>query len=258
MVYAPTTYSAATSMPVVIYLHGGGGDSSAAFNEGMGTSAEQLGFLLAAPAGSNNAWNGGTWEGGSCCGSADDVGFIAAMITHIGQHYTVDTTRIYATGISNGGLMANRLGCELSTTIAAIATVAPAARPSDCAPTRAIPVLDIHGHEDRCNPYNGGTPEFSYCASVPYTRMSAVEMQAYWKTLYSCGSATTVAYQNGGATCSTYTDCDPANNFQFCEVTNMGHTWPSGAQYLSADLIGPVSTDISFAQMWDFLSLHHL
>lgn len=255
-IYAPSSYDASRPLPVVIYIHGGGGDASAATADGLPAYADSLGFILAAPNGIEKQWNGGTWETGTCCGSVDDVGFIRQMIQQIKENYYTDEARFYATGISNGGLMTNRVGCELSTVVTAIATVAPAARPSNCAPSRKVPVLDIHGALDRCNPMYGGTPPFSFCANQPYQRMSMPQILDFWRSVNGCTTSSTSLYENGGAHCLAYKGCTA--EVAYCQVDNMGHTYPSGAQYLSSSLIGPVSTDISFRQIWEFFSRHRL
>ncbi len=247
-------------LPVVLYLHGGGGNRKTAAIDGLDAYAEELGFLLVAPQslstegglGNGNRWNGGSWEGGTCCGEADDVGFIARVIDDVVERYQADASRVYVTGISNGGLMTNRVGCELSEEIAAIATVAPAALLTDCVPTAELPVLDIHGTEDPCNLYDGSQPTNS-CADSGYVRMGPEEMVDAWSEINDC-SDTPVVTEVGTLTTSDY-DC-ARGELRFIGVEEMGHTWPDGAQYLPAGVVGPVSTDISTGDIWSFFADH--
>lgn len=265
-VHVPASYQAiGPKTPVFIYLHGGGGNIQAAYNDGLGQAADRLGFILAIPEGTvigsdpmASRWNGGTWGGGlySCCGTADDVGFISRMIDELKLKYNVDEKRIYAAGISNGGLMVNRLACELAGTIAAFATVAPTAVPDNCTPSRPIPVMDIHGTADTCNPFDGSDPA-PFCQQ-DYEKMPWYDVIGIWRPMQGCSASYTGTYSYGAADCISYTGCTTGAAVEFCRVTGMGHTWPSGAQYLPAVMIGPVSYDISTDQMWDFFISHSL
>src|SRR5262249_44867078 len=149
---------------LVIGLHGGGGDAESLIRSaGWNDKADQEGFIVAYPNGAGPDLLGklfGTWNAGACCGFAkanniDDVGFISAVIDDLESHFTIDSARIYATGHSNGALMAYRLACELTNRIAAIAANAGQDAIS-CVPPRAISVLDVHGVLDPRVPFEGG------------------------------------------------------------------------------------------------------
>lgn len=265
-VHVPKNYSKNANAPVVIYVHGGAGDMRAAYMDGMDKMSDKHGFILAVPEGTGEvklghlrgSWNGGKWAAGECCGNADDVGFISKMIDEIKQKFNVDEKRIYATGISNGGLMTNRLGCELADKIAAIATVAPAAVMSKCSPSRSMPVMDIHGTADPANPPDGSEPrgifkeESGSGFAMSYKRMTPYQVVDTWKKINRCSEAGADGYQNGGAKCTIYTECAGGAEVELCMVEGMGHAWPSGSQYFPASMVGPVSYDISFDQIWEF------
>ena len=263
-VHVPPSDSESSTIPVVIYLHGGGGNAQSAYLDGMAEASDLWEFILVSPEGIGEIkfgelrglWNGGEWDGGACCGDADDVGFIAAMLDDLSTRFHIDESRIYAVGISNGGLMTNRLACELSDRLAAVATVAPAAIPSHCSPSVPISVMDIHGTGDRCNPFDGSEPSLGFCRDVPYTRQSPEEVVGAWLEINKCSGQATIVYAKGEATCVRYSECMTWAQVEFCTVEGMGHTWPSGFQYLPASLVGPVSYDLSFEQMWEFLRLY--
>ena len=177
------------------------------------------------------------------------------MIEDVGSRFNVDKNKIYATGISNGGLMSYRLACELSDKIAAIAPVAPPATPSSCKPSRPVSVLHIHGTADPCAPFNGGTT--GKCIGMrTYSAQSASAMVGKWQKLNHCSINSERTYQKGKAVCQSYTGCRDGSDVELCTVEGMGHVWPSGWQYFPADRIGPVSYDISFDQIWDFFKRH--
>lgn len=262
-IHLPPAYRAGgKKMPVVVYLHGGGGSPKSAYKDGLDKAADTLGFILAMPKATRvmwgplaSRWNGGTWKGGHCCGSADDIGFISKMIDQLVSHLAVDPRRIYATGISNGGLMANRVACELADKIAAVATVAPAAVPQSCAPSRPIPVMNIHGTGDPCNPFDGSVPT-GLCRKADYKRMSPRETVDFWRRVNRCTGEPAVTTR-GTLTFARYA-CPNGAEVEFCTVEGMGHTWPSGSQYFSARLVGPVSHEISTADIWAFFQRHAL
>ena len=255
--FLPQKFNGINRLPVVIYLHGSGGDAESAYRDGIDQYAEKHGFILISPQAlrmtwwrsSSTRWNGGEWDGGSCCGTADDVGFISMLIEDIKDKFRIDNSRVYATGISNGGLMVNRLACELSDKIAAIATVAPTAIPNPCVPSFALSVMNIHGTSDPCNPYDGSNPT-GICGTVDYTRMSPIQVVAKWRDILNCFGVPKTIYQKGKATCSSF-ECKD-KKVVFCKVEDMGHTWPSGSQYLPESIIGAVSYDLSMDQIWEF------
>lgn len=268
-VHIPLNYDKNVKIPLIIYLHGGGGSIKAAYSDGVDKASDKFGFLLAIPAGTGPipdrilTWNSGEWPAGkggfgteSCCGYAaknnvDDVGFIPKMINEVKSNFNIDEKKIYATGISNGGMMSYRLACELSDKIAAIAAVAPPAVPRNCTPSRPVPVMHIHGTADPYAPYNGGRGG-RLLGSKEYEMQSAKEMVDLWRSLNQCSADFTIAYQNGNATCVSYNQCAEGSELEFCTIEGGGHTWPSGSQYLPIRKIGPVSYDISFDQIWEF------
>ena len=151
--YRPTGLS--DSAPLVVMLHGGFGTGAQAERSYNWDGEADAGhFLVAYPDGLMRAWNAG-----SCCGepqrtNTDDVGFITAMVGAIEQEMPIDRARVYATGMSNGAMMALRLGCQTDT-FAAIAPVAGTLL-TDCSAARPTSVLQIHGTADDRVPYNGG------------------------------------------------------------------------------------------------------
>ncbi len=160
-----------SSIPLVFELHGGGIYIESMTGEnGYKTPyklwmelADNEKFIIVYPEGLNGAYNKPTWNDcrSDCIvnSNADDVQFIAELINKIETEYPIDQNRIYVSGTSNGGFMAQRLGIELNDKIAAIASVA-AAMPaaSGCKPpNNPISVLFMNGTDDNHMPYNGGT-----------------------------------------------------------------------------------------------------
>ncbi len=103
ILYVPSGYVAGTPTPLVFVMHGFTQSASAIMNvTGFNDLAEQEGFLVAYPNGVNNGWNTNSpLPGGS---TADDVGYIGALLDSLQDQYSVDSTRVYACGFSAGGL----------------------------------------------------------------------------------------------------------------------------------------------------------
>jgi pimeloyl-ACP methyl ester carboxylesterase len=91
----------------------------------------------------------------------DDVGFVAALIDAIGARVSIDRKQVFATGISNGGMMVYRLACEIPDKVAAVAPVAPPAIPQNCSPSQPVSIMHIHGTADRADMH--GRMEISTC-----------------------------------------------------------------------------------------------
>jgi len=127
----------------------------------MSATADKETFLAVYPRGTGRVL---TWNSGACCGYAmenrvDDTGFLHALIDKLERDYAVDRRRIFATGISNGGMMSYRLACELSDKIAAIAPVE-GAQDLACHPANRVSVIVFHGTSDHLVPFEGGTTPF--------------------------------------------------------------------------------------------------
>lgn len=162
-VHIPKSYDGTRPFPVVLAFHGGGSNAQqmARFC-GLNDKAEKAGFLVVYPNGTGRLEEALTWNGGNCCGYAmrntvDDVAFTRALLDDLAKVVKLDSKRVYATGISNGAIMAYRLASELSDRIAAIAPVSGPMGTETCNPTRPVPVLHFHGTDDDFAPFNGGT-----------------------------------------------------------------------------------------------------
>merc|ERR1712154_657775 len=86
---------------------------------------------------------------------ADDVGFIDALLDELEATYCIDRSRIYVTGYSNGGMMTQRLGCELNHRLAAIAPQhGQLALGYNCEPKHdePMPIINIWGTNDEIVP----------------------------------------------------------------------------------------------------------
>lgn len=254
--YRPEGLSEAA--PVVVMLHGGFGDGAQAERSyHWDAEADNGHFLVAYPDGLNRAWNAGT-----CCGepahlNTDDVGFITAMVGAIEQEIPVDRARVYVTGMSNGAMMALRLGCQ-SDTFAAIAPVAGTLL-TDCSAARPASVLQIHGTADDRVPYNGGPGKaFAFNGSPRVDGPSVESVNATWRAVDGCGApGSTTA---GDVTTQT-AGCADGRTVQLISVAGAGHQWPGGEPSPLAEKVAGIpapSTALDATDtIWKFFSQKH-
>jgi len=246
-------------LPLVLVLHGGGGNAaSAAKMTGMSALTDKENSIVVYPDGTGRLEDKlPTWNSGNCCGYAldnnvDDVGFIRALIEKLQRDYPIDAQRVYATGISNGGMMSYRLACELSDKIAAIAPVAGALN-VECKPTQPVSVIAFHGTNDQNVPYNGGAGSKSIDPH-PRTDQSVAYAMAFWSQRDSCG-ATPTRDERGSIVHDTYASCTNGTGVELYTVKGGGHAWPSGDR-LTVLLDAPTQEISASELMWEFFKQH--
>ena len=164
LVHIPPKYDPKTPTPVVLALHGAlmNGPMMVWFS-GLNKTSDEAGFIVVYPSGMNLLWNAGGFTEKLAKGKADDVGFIGKLLDDLDTVVKVDEKRIYACGMSNGGMMCYRLAAELSDKIAAIAPVAGTIAIDESKPKRPVPVIHFHGTKDSFVPFEmakGKTPAF--------------------------------------------------------------------------------------------------
>jgi len=202
------------------------------------------------------------WNAGNCCeyasqlnANVDDVGFVRMMIDSIEAQTCIDPKRVFATGFSNGGMLAHRLACQLSDRIASIVAVSggsgatdydmtPPETLFDCTPGRPVPVLHIHGTQDACYPFDGGWGPLSLVTFEPV--MTTIQG---WVQRNGCGDAgATNVYTNDAASCDLY-PCPEEGQVELCIITGGGHYWPGGDAWAGSTVFcgndqGFLSSDI--------------
>lgn len=246
LLHVPRGYDGSEAVPLVFNFHGFTSNATQQLSlSAMNDLADDAGFLAVHPEGTGalQAWNAGV-----CCGTAasdevDDVGFVRAMLEAVAATACVDRSRVYATGLSNGGFLSYRLACEASDIIAAIAPVAGVIGVSteECDPPRAVPVMHFHGTFDTIVPFGGST--LTGFRSVDDTI-------AHWVDRNGCSEATETTYAMGDSSCETHAACDDGAEVTLCTIEGGGHVWPGG--------FGSTSTIVATEHMWDFLSRFRL
>lgn len=280
----PAAWDGVTPLPLVIAYHGGGGNREGAQRVtcaggelgGPGcldTMATARGYAVVSPDGTGGrplrdvrTWNGGGGGPGAYCASGaacaqgiDDLGYTDDLLIEVGRAIPVDPQRVHATGLSNGGAMAHRLGCERPQVIAAIAAVGGANQHADgggaCG---AMPVLHIHGTDDPCWPFAGG---IGGCLEQEGRKTSVDETMAGWAARNRCAGPTSEqslpdADPGDGVTAFRRVRAGCVAATEDIVMVLGGHTWPSGWSYLGTDRIGRVTRDFGNEVILDFFDAH--
>lgn len=235
--YVPSGYIPGTAVTLVFVMHGFTQSASAIMNAtGFNDLAEQEGFIVAYPNGVNNGWNTNSpFPGGS---TADDVGYIGALRDTLIAQYSIDTTRIYATGFSAGGYMSHKLACESPKCFAAIASVSGTINTGavgGCAPQHTPGVLQIHGTSDLIVSYSGSF----------FSGLGVQAVLDLWTDNLACATPPTITPFNATVEQQVYAPCTGNASMVHYKIDGGGHTWPTGAAFNATNIIWDFFQDFS-------------
>ena len=244
-VFVPTTYDAATPMPLVVLLHGYGASGIIQnLYFGLQPLAESRGFLYVHPDGTINQVGKQFWNAtDACCGfgsTVDDVGYLTALVENVQSNYNVDPKRIFFVGHSNGGFMSYRMACDRPDMVAAIASLAGATWEDNtkCDPSQPVSVLQIHGTADETIGFEGGT-------LLGNDHPGARETVADWSTNNGCTGPTAdlatpldldASIDGDESTVTEYTDCPVGGAVELWVIPDAPHVPPLSASF-GADII---------------------
>lgn len=258
IVHVPQTYRAERPVPLVLALHGGGGSMQVMARDrlyGLIERSEASGWIVAFPNGYSRLPGGrfATWNAGICCGGArdsgsDDVGFLRAVVADVQRRLAIDPRRVFAAGMSNGGMMSYRLACEASDLFRAVASVAGTDGTTDCRPGRPVPVFHIHAKDDDRVLFNGGS------GSASDTHADFVSVPATvdkWTRLDACTGPTQTVLQRPGVTCEVRSGCAGGAEVRLCVTDTGGHAWPGGRKALGGK--GSTALDAT-DEIWAFFA----
>ena len=245
-VYTPTNLDSNESIPVLFAFHGYGSSAMRHLNyTNYFSLADSNNFIVIYPQGATTAtlsthWNVGGWTSKS---TIDDLDFVDTVINLLKDKIQIDETRIYSSGMSNGGYMGYHLACNLSSKFAAIASVTGSMTNdtfNECDPTHPTPILQIHGLLDFIVPYDGNAGS----KSIP-------DVINYWVNYNSCNldPETLIKYDDYSLVVyETYSNCLNDVNVKLILHPEMGHDWPSTQSYnINAS-----------SEIWNFVSMFDL
>ena len=264
--HVPAELEPTKAHPLVVAFHGGAGNGAIMERfSGLSAKADEAGFVVVYPDGTGRTSRVLTWNAGSCCGYAqrqavDDVAFVRALLDDVASTVKVDPRRVFATGISNGGMMAFRAAVELPDRFAAIAPVAGTPGVDVSGLKRAIPLIEFHGTDDEHIRYHGGSGP----RSVTHTDfMSVDDAISAWSWLAQCPEKPRredlrdVADDGTHVVRTTYAPCAEGAEVVLYTIEGGGHSWPGRPG--RPRLLGRTTQDISANDlMWEFFARHPL
>lgn len=225
--YVPESYSPETPSPIVFAFHGFGGQNVLTMNNtNFNQLADTNNFIVVYPQGTLYGiaphWNVGGWTSGS---TVDDVAFTDYLLSSLSITYNINSDRVYATGMSNGGFFSFLLACQLSDKFAAIASVTGSMTTEtlqNCNPLREVPILQIHGTNDPIVPYGG---ELAWNTPID-------DVLSYWRLNNQCFTSPNITTledvdQNNGITVEEHIYENGTNGaiVKHLKVIGGGHNW---------------------------------
>ncbi|MEC7986463.1 MAG: PHB depolymerase family esterase [Myxococcota bacterium] len=243
ILHVPSGYDSGTPLPLVIAYHGNGecADQFASLEANLESTADSSNFILAYPQGVVRAKGANEWDPGDD-GTQDinsnDLVFTEQLIADISGAYSVDASRIYAVGYSNGGMMAYGMACARGNLIAAAGIMSGIMLPGECNASEYTSIIHFHGTADDSLPYNGNS-EYQ----------SVQNVIDFWVAHNGISDATpTSSDLGGGVVRDEYIGGSEDTSVVLYTIDNGGHVW------FSDSIGGEQPNQI----LWNFISQYNV
>ena len=244
--YVPVRPAATPALVVV--LHGGFGSAEQAERAyGWDHLADAQGFIVAYPDGENRAWNAGNCCGRPAATGVDDVGVIGAVVGQVQAEFRVAPDRTFATGMSNGAMMAYRLACD-TTLFAAIAPVA-GTIVTPCASPAAVSVLEIHGTDDQRVRMDGQPGS----GSAHVDGLPVADVITLFRTADGCGPSSVTTQ---GVVTTDAASCPDGRRVTLITIAGAGHQWPGDTGPTIPGMDKPSTAIDATPVIWGFFNGH--
>ncbi|MBZ0308849.1 MAG: prolyl oligopeptidase family serine peptidase, partial [Anaerolineae bacterium] len=228
----------------------------------MNLVAEKEGFIVVYPNGIDRQWNYVQGVPFFDQAEQDDFSFIRSLIADLSKNLSIDPSRLYVTGFSNGGFMVNRLACEMPDQFAAFASVGGSiftGFEAICPNSTGVNMLIMHGTLDISIPWNG-LPE-NYNGQTIYSAMPVNDVVSFWGVRNDCAQSPEIeVIPESGHSPGTHVEivrlpCD--EELMVYVIFGGGHNWPGVPGRISERIAGAVNMDIHGSEViWEFFSRH--
>ncbi len=240
MLYLPANLT--TDVPLVFVLHGYTGSAQNAVAYGMNEVADEHGFAVCYPSGSQDERDRTHWNARLTISDTDDIGFLTALALFLQNEYRLSPQKTFSCGFSNGGFMSYTLACETDV-FAAVASVA-GTMSGETWETRDIanptPLLQIHGTNDNAVPLDGSMSAKGGWGGAPPME----QIIAFWAELNGSSDIQS-EFLPSGTNATYYTNGIDDNEVWFMQIDNWKHKWP-----MAKDKKGIVASEL----IWEFFS----
>jgi polyhydroxybutyrate depolymerase len=235
--------AAGQRLPLLVGLHGAGGRFFQSYS-GFSVLGDSEGFIAVYPNPLEEADGHTFWNIDQAPAGADDVQFISDLLDYLESNLCVNTGRVYAAGVSNGGGIAALLACQLSARFAAFASIAGGySSLPPCQPANPVSVVEVHGTADGVVPYSGSPP----------ARAGAVRpWLTAWRGRDGCHGRASVSRIAPRVERYDWNHCTQGTAVEHIEIFGGGHQLPGG---LPPDA-GQTSTVSAPWLVWSFLRQH--
>ena len=263
LIHLPKNLNKKQSAPLVVALHGGGGNMNIQANDEyykLISQSDKSGAIVVFPNGFSRLPRGkfATWNAGNCCAAArdkksDDVGFIREVVKRVSKENNIDKEKVFAIGMSNGGMMSYRLACEASDLFKAIAAVAGTDNTINCSPKNAVSILHIHALDDDHVFFKGGLGPKAISNKAETSFNSVDATISKWIKLNQCSKQASKVLSVKGAYCDLYSKCLSHSSVKLCVTEKGGHSWPGGKKPR-----GDQNSSIAISandMIWDFFKI---
>jgi polyhydroxybutyrate depolymerase len=246
--YTPPGYNGIDPLPVVFNFHGYGGDAyQYLLDADMRSIASAKNFFMVYPQAGycdgGLAWNPSLLGGNNKC-DLDDLGFIEALIDSLSAEFQIDSSKIYACGYSNGGMMAMGLAMQKSELFAAVGSVS-GTMLDFITPSHPMPAIIIHGTNDYVLPYLGNSDYNSVQSQIDFwTNFNNTDTIPIISSEVSNDGIITDRYQ--------YTQGDNDVAVEHYKIINGEHVWRM------PDPLAGNPTDNTGLVLWEFFKNYSL
>lgn len=255
LVHLPENYDENKQYPIIFVLHGITSRAKAiAGFSGFNEQSDQKDFIVCYPQGYKRSWSIQIPVGGATRKGIDDIGFFDRLIDTLALNYSVDTNKIFACGISNGGFMSGLLASNLPDQISGIALVCsnlfnPISDYDSSG--SSIPLLLIGGTDDPLLQFEGGKVK----SKRKYSTRGFLPTVDYWVTKNNCQHPTdSLIIENqpdDKTTVIKYFSAEEKgkNRVVLYKVIGGGHAWPGREKNFKSNFLGEISGEINAAEV---------
>jgi polyhydroxybutyrate depolymerase len=249
LLHVPPGYDGSTRTPVMVLLHGLGGDPHAVVKTTrMDQLADDRGVIVVAPLGRGRVshWNFRS----PISDPQSDLAFVRDLVKRVRTDGCVDSSRLFAAGFSNGSALTLALACDGTTPFAAYGAVSGPYWGAGCRTAPPASLIYFHGMADKVVAYGGARTVIGPLPPVN-------QVMSHWATHDSCPPASATTTVSDHVRHYAWTGCRKGSAVSVYVIENGGHRWPGGTPVVSGRVSGVMTQEINATDLiWQFFEQH--